>query len=229
MNGKYGVLHDLGNVILMLRNHIETLFAEQEGHPCLHGHTASAIRAAVERASSLLKEYAELTVEDAGESLQPYALDAWSEDLRDRLLPTLASIYKIQIHFELRAGPSPCHAVLKFKDCQTICENLIANAAFAGATRVHVELQEGPRSVDLIVRDNGCGMTSEQLHQLGLGFSTRSGNGHGRGFRIICKLAADAGAIVRPPKSIQGFGTEFTISFMKSGAGVCQESMPQSS
>ena len=54
--------------------------------------------------------------------------------------------------------------------------------------------------------------------RLGLGFSTKVEPGHGQGFRIILKLAAEIGAVVRSPKSIPSVGTEIRISFIKVGA-----------
>jgi hypothetical protein len=71
------------------------------------------------------------------------------------------------------------------------------HAVAAGATRMNVELLESSLGFDLIFRNNGCGMSECQIQQLGLGFSTKSGSGHGQGFRIILELSAEIGAIVR--------------------------------
>ena len=58
-------------------------------------------------------------------------------------------------------------------------------------------------------------MSDTQLRQLGFGFTTKSEDGHGQGFRIVRKLVSDIGGVVTAPKSIQGFGTEIVVTLMK--------------
>jgi signal transduction histidine kinase len=219
MGVRYQIFHDLGNTFGMLKGHIEEMLESSEGRVPDSRKTSrpATIRMGLERIDSLIHQY--LETEDApGQALGTMDLEIWIHHVQEILLPTFTTLYQLDIQLQTRME-NDVSIVIKPMHFQTMCDNLIANAAAAGATRIQIEIREESHCINVTIRDNGSGMTPEQLNCLGLGFSTKGNAGHGRGFRIVYQLAADMGAIVRPPKSIVDFGTEVTLSFMKVGAG----------
>ncbi|HYX38841.1 MAG TPA: ATP-binding protein [Oligoflexus sp.] len=218
MGARHQIFHELSNSISMLEKHFETLLVEVEEKLPAHSSLvhSDTVRTSLVIICSLLQEYREVAEKECTQRLEAVRVVDWSNSLRNELLPMLSTLYKVAVEFDCKVE-ADSSGVIKPRQCHSIFDNLIANAASAGATRIHVEMIDRKQRIDLIIRDNGSGMTEEQLQQLGLGFSTRPEAGHGQGFRIVCKLATDTGAIVRSPKSIRGIGTEITISFMKVG------------
>ncbi len=142
------------------------------------------------------------------------ALPELCSHLGEAVLPQLGRAYGIAIDFAV-VGDSNVRLVANTGVCARIADNLIANAVRAQATRVRVTVAVRSRHVELTFTDNGHGMTETQVSQLGFGFTTKGESGHGQGFRIVRKLAADLGGAVAPPKSIQGFATEICVALMK--------------
>lgn len=220
MGVRYQIFHDLGNAISMLKGHIEEVLETCETTRDRSSGISSRsapIRMGLQKIDNLIQQYLE-TEDVPGQALGAMTLGIWINHVQEIVLPLLATLYQLDIQLQTQMD-NDVSIVTKPTHFQTICDNLIANAAAAGATRIQFEVREESHCINVTIRDNGSGMNSEQLNSLGLGFSTKEQAGHGRGFRIVCQLAADMGAVVRPPKSIVGFGTEVTLSFMKVGAG----------
>jgi signal transduction histidine kinase len=219
MDGRIHIIHDLTHILMEIQRHAEILLERANGRAVqsFDSSHVQCLHAGIVRMGNLLQEYRAIATGEEHEALESIPFCDWSDYFEDQVLPCLARLYGIEIQYEskLQSGAA---GIIKKHSVDRICENLVDNAVAAGANRVIIELMESNIGFDLVFRDNGCGMSENQIQQLGLGFSTRSGSGHGQGFRIIHKLAADIGAIVRTPKSISGVGTEIRISFIKVGA-----------
>jgi signal transduction histidine kinase len=132
------------------------------------------------------------------------------------MAPELERLHAVDVRVSCDGSPH-CLAVASLPACRLIADNLIGNAVQAGARQVYIVVAERAYGLDLIFRDNGRGMTEDQVRELGFGYSSKGANGHGQGFRIVRKLAADIGGVVAMPKSIPGLGTEVVVTLMKVG------------
>jgi PAS domain S-box-containing protein len=100
------------------------------------------------------------------------------------------------------------------EDLKVVLMNLANNSVKAKATRLSIFVTQKNDVVSICVRDNGSGMTKEELDKLGFGFS-KSGGGDGVGI-IRNKVHGLGGTIAW--NSIVGIGTECTISLKKAPA-----------
>lgn len=94
------------------------------------------------------------------------------------------------------------------QEIKQVVLNLITNALDSldpGGT-VNVTLARSGPWAELVVRDNGCGMSQEVLRHLFEPFFTRrrDGSGTGLGLSITYRIVADHGGTIRPAKRRSG-------------------------
>lgn len=76
--------------------------------------------------------------------------------------------------------------------------DITMNSVRAGATEIYVELVENGQWLDMTVRDNGCGMTKDQLRRLeDPFFTTRKTRKVGLGIPFLKMLAEMTGGYVK--------------------------------
>lgn len=85
---------------------------------------------------------------------------------------------------------------------------------------IGVSAGEGRRSVSVVFRDNGCGISADNIKSIfDPFFTTKSPNGGiGLGLSIVYRIMEDHGATIQV-KSKEGEGTEFTLLFPATPAG----------
>jgi signal transduction histidine kinase len=126
--------------------------------------------------------------------------------------------YRIRVETEFSAVPQ---AMANGNQIQQVLLNLLINARQAmpngGILQVKLQADVAARTVDLIVRDNGCGMTPEVLRRIFEPyFSTKSGpdasgkGGTGLGLSM-CRSIIEAHHGRIRVESAPGKGTQFTI------------------
>jgi signal transduction histidine kinase len=120
------------------------------------------------------------------------------------------------VEISIGSLPESARAVCAPEAFARVLENLIDNAVRAKASRIVIEVNNREKTVEVLFRDNGVGMTEDQIGELGIGpTSCNPGERGGRGFAYVRRLIADAGGVVERPRSIPGFATEFPIILQK--------------
>ncbi|WP_226659482.1 ATP-binding protein [Guptibacillus hwajinpoensis] len=128
------------------------------------------------------------------------------------LTEVLASYYDVKIHYEEKGEFLIWGNSQELKQCFI---NLIKNAieSIEGEGLILVTLQNGTKkgTVDIVIRDNGAGMSEEQLEKIGLPFYTTKSKGTGLGTMITNRLIRNVGGHVHYT-STQGIGTTVTVT-----------------
>ena len=114
------------------------------------------------------------------------------------------------------ARSAPVIASVNAQEIKQVVLNLITNALDSldpGGTVV-VRLRETGGGAELVVRDNGCGMTEEVLQHLFEPFFTRrrGGQGIGLGLSITYRIVQDHGGEILPHSDGPGRGSEFNVT-----------------
>lgn len=113
----------------------------------------------------------------------------------------------------------PVSLVVNAAEIKQVVLNLLANALEStdSGGRVEVDLYDQPNRVDILIRDNGCGMTHEVLENLFDPFFTRrrSGQGTGLGLSISHRIIQDHGGSIEPSSEGPGKGSTFRIRLPK--------------
>jgi signal transduction histidine kinase len=211
------LVHDLRNAVLLFESSA-TRVAKLACNDCVTQADlclqAQRLSAGVIHLKQLVGQLSDHTTDQPSEGVDLMQFSNLHDQLCAEVLPTLAQVHNVEVATQGTTS-SDCYVVASLPHVRAIADNLVANAAHAGATRVAVVTVERPHAVDLIFRDNGRGMSEEQLRQLGFGFTTKGDWGHGQGFRIVRKLAVEFGAAVTPARSIPGIGTEIVVTLLK--------------
>ena len=118
-------------------------------------------------------------------------------------------------HIEF-ARTTPVIASVNAQEIKQVVLNLITNALDSldpGGTVV-LALRENGGSAELLVRDDGCGMTGEVLQHLFEPFFTRrrGGQGIGLGLSITYRIVQDHGGEILPSSGGPGRGSEFKVT-----------------
>lgn len=117
-------------------------------------------------------------------------------------------------HVELIAGDSPI-APVNTQEVKQVVLNLITNAldSLSPGGTVRIELNQRGNQVELVVADNGCGMTDEVLKHLFEPFFTRrrDGQGTGLGLSITYRIVADHGGHIDAHSDGPGRGSRFHV------------------
>jgi len=118
-------------------------------------------------------------------------------------------------HIEF-ARTAPVIAWVNAQEIKQVVLNLITNALDSldpGGTVV-LTLREHGGSAELLVRDDGCGMTDEVLQHLFEPFFTRrrGGQGIGLGLSITYRIVQDHGGEILPSSGGPGRGSQFKVT-----------------
>lgn len=109
-------------------------------------------------------------------------------------------------------------ALINGNELRQILHNLISNSVKAmrqeRSGEISLEALEERGQVKLILTDNGCGMTEEELERAMEPFYTKSINGIGLGLAIVKKLVEGNGGTMEMD-SFPGTGTQVRLSFPK--------------
>ncbi|WP_411909142.1 ATP-binding protein [Bacillus sp. RAR_GA_16] len=128
------------------------------------------------------------------------------------LTEVLASYYDVKIQYEEKGDFQIWGNSQELKQCLI---NLIKNAieSIEGEGLILVTLQNGTKkgTVDIVIRDNGAGMSEEQLEKIGLPFYTTKSKGTGLGTMITNRLIRNVGGRIHYT-STQGIGTMVTVT-----------------
>jgi signal transduction histidine kinase len=139
-------------------------------------------------------------------------LNAIVHDVID-LLQTLGRYRSKRIEFH--AGP-PLMARVVPEEIKQVVLNLITNAldSLDADGVVHIELARRGKQAELLVRDNGCGMTEEVQKHLFEPFFTRRRDGHGTGLglSITYRILVDHGGTIDAHSDGPGQGSLFRIA-----------------
>jgi two-component system NtrC family sensor kinase len=139
-------------------------------------------------------------------------LNAIVHDVID-LLQTLVKYRSKRIEFH--AG-SPLMARVVPEEIKQVVLNLITNAldSLDADGLVHIELTRRGNQAELLVRDNGCGMTEEVQKHLFEPFFTRRRDGHGTGLglSITYRILVDHGGTIDVHSDGPGRGSLFRIA-----------------
>jgi C4-dicarboxylate-specific signal transduction histidine kinase len=134
----------------------------------------------------------------------------------DALRVTEAALVRHQITVTRDFEPSPDVLVERHQVLQIVI-NLITNAKQAmqplapAARRLTLRVRPGEGTVVLQVRDNGMGISSENLTRVFLhGFTTRR-DGHGFGLHSAALAAKSLGGSIRADSDGSGHGATFTL------------------
>lgn len=120
-----------------------------------------------------------------------------------------------QKHVSLQPGAA-ITARVNPQEIKQVVLNLLTNAldSVDADGFVTVELFQRGRQVEILVTDNGCGMTSEVLEHLFEPFFTRKrgGQGTGLGLSITFRIIADHGGEITANSAGPGQGSQFRVS-----------------
>lgn len=184
------LIHDLCNSLGIISGQAEILceYPNQRNEKNLN-----KLRLAAKKANKLIREARVMLADSESEEIIETNTKSEISEF-ENLLKELESVYDIDIEFKVLSSSSK-----EFHSCPIIQEriltNLIENSSKAGATKVVVSYfqpKNGNYKV-LAVRDNGPGVPSDKIKDLGSGYTT---NGTGFGTRFIKDIVSEVGGAV---------------------------------
>ncbi len=117
-------------------------------------------------------------------------------------------------HIVLEPG-APIFGLINAQQIKQVLLNLIVNGLDSlddnGTVRIAIRRTNG--EAELVIRDDGCGMTTEVLEHLFEPFFTRKrgGQGTGLGLSIAYRIVADHGGSIEAHSDGPGHGSQFTV------------------
>lgn len=157
---------------------------------------AAIITREVESVKTLADEFSQLARFPAA---QPAKADL-NEVVESALAVFAGRLEGIEIQTELAPGLPPVS--LDREQFKRVVVNLVDNAAEAMqdslVKQLHISTHAGPaETVELLITDTGCGVTSEEKERLFLPYFSTKGRGTGLGLAIVSHILADHQAQIR--------------------------------
>lgn len=201
-----GLAHELGNPLTAVRGYVEILAGGVEAE--LGRELLGRAQVEVERMHGLLRNLLDFARDEPPQSA-PVDLGALLGEAAAtvRHQPAFRSVevrVGVEGHPLVYADPARLHQVLV---------NLLLNAAQAGATRVRLDVREGP-PVELRVEDDGEGIEPTHLPRIFEPFWTTRGPGKGTGLglAITQRIVEQAGGRIAV-ESAPGRGASFVLKW----------------
>lgn len=164
----------------------------------------------VERTNKIITDYLML-IKPTKDNYENVDLNKVVKDTT-ALIEVFASYYNVKMHYEEKGEFVIRGNAQELKQCLI---NLIKNAieSIEGEGLILVALQYGTKkdTVDIVIRDNGAGMSEQELEKIGLPFYTTKSKGTGLGTMITNRLIRNVGGKVHYT-SVQDVGTTVTIT-----------------
>ena len=164
----------------------------------------------VERTNKIITDYLML-IKPTKDNYEQVDLNKVVKDTT-ALTEVLASYYNVKIHYEEKGEFLTWGNSQELKQCLI---NIIKNAieSIEGEGLILVALQFGTKkgTVDIVIRDNGAGMSEQELEKIGLPFYTTKSKGTGLGTMITNRLIRNVGGKVHYT-STQDVGTTVTVT-----------------
>jgi len=220
-----GIAHDFNNLLVGVFGAAAALREElADGHP------ARALATQIERAARDMGDLTRQMLDFSGRSPAPPRRVDLSDAVRDSLALVRASL-GAGPRLELALSPEPAPVEIDPSQVTQLVSNLAINAAQAmagreGTIRIATsvgepapeELRDGAfgvvlapgRYAQLVVRDDGPGMTDEVRERIFEPFFSSKGSGRGLGLAVVAGIVRGRGGAVRV-ESAPARGTTFRI------------------
>lgn len=201
------IAHEVRNPITVTRGFMQ-LLGESDLPDKKQGYIKIAMDE-LDRAESILSDYLAFAKPQI-DKLEVVSLD---EQVRNicNVLSSFASLHNVELvpvtglQLCIEADPAKLRQVLM---------NIIKNGIEASPhhSTIHIQLSRQKKRALLHIRDEGIGMTDEQLNRLGNPFYSTKENGTGLGLMVSYRLIEAMNGTVEV-MSQKGKGTQFTLSF----------------
>jgi len=209
-----GVAHDINNILQVVRGNADLARSDPSGNVEIE---LREIVTATERGAALCRQLLLFGRPQLGERTDLVV----STMLRD-FLPMLRRVVPTSIAIELvdEAPAATIHADRSQVEVAILNLVMNARAAIAAEGRITLELRtvppatgQGAATVQLMVRDSGCGMSASTLARAVEPFFTTKGrDGSGLGLSTVLGTMRSLGGEMTL-RSTEGGGTEVTLSF----------------
>ena len=164
----------------------------------------------IDRTNKIITDYLML-IKPSKKDYEVVNLNKVMKDTYD-LTEVLASYHAVKMKYEEKGDFEICGNIQELKQCLI---NLIKNAIESIEEKglIHITLQNGAKkgTVDIVIQDNGAGMSQEQLEKIGLPFYTTKSKGTGLGTMITNRLIRNIGGKVSYLSKV-GEGTTVTVT-----------------
>lgn len=208
--------HEIRTPLTAIRGTLEVLLRKQR-EPALYEEKISRVIHEVDRLNAMLDQLLQLARLESGHipiNRTPVTMDACFRTLADKWQPRLQ-----EKNMELRLQIPPAATLATDSALlNIILDNLLGNAIKYGNPGGHIDCIWQPEKASLIIRDNGPGISPEQLPHIFDRFyradDSRSSAVPGAGLGLsIAKKLADLLGIRLSVSSREGEGTAFMLDF----------------
>jgi len=202
-----GITHEIRNPMAVVRGFLQLMREKSPDH--LHSYY-QIVMEELDRANSIINDFLSLA-QSRSSSKEMVLLDDIIEDLSP-LLWADANLRGQSV--EMKLSPSLPRLQLNVREIKQLILNLGRNGMEAMGTKgvLTLETRSTPETVELIIRDTGCGISEGQIDKLFVPFFTTKSQGTGLGLSLCLNIVErHYGKIAVNSK--EGIGTEFTISF----------------
>ena len=195
-----GLVHDLNNIFETIQEAADLIGADAK-----YGKLAATLRRSANRGSRMLNSYIESSMAMLEfEAILESAVEFINDFLQAARRPSIEVVRRLEAGVRLRGNPAAWERVLV---------NLFLNAAQAmenGGT-VEVEARRTPEAVEIIVADDGPGISVKILPNIfDAHFSTRARRS-GLGLHIVQSIVRQHGGDVTASNRPAGRGAQFRI------------------
>ncbi len=202
------IAHEIRNPLTTIKGLLQFISSDTEDSKVKN--YAPLMLEEVERTNKIITDYLML-IKPTKDNYEQVDLNKVVKDTT-ALTEVLASYYNVKIHYEEKGGFLIWGNSQELKQCLI---NLIKNAieSIEGEGLILVALQYGTKkgTVDIVIRDNGAGMSEQELEKIGLPFYTTKSKGTGLGTMITNRLIRNVGGKVHYT-SAQDVGTTVTVT-----------------
>jgi len=217
------VAHEIRNPMTSVRGFVQLLSTSSSLSDSEKGYLSVCLME-LDRANKIISDYLSLGKSLDQEKLCPVNL-SW---IASQSVNSLSS-YSLMENVEVKFTIDHKAIVLGIPGrVQQMLVNLIKNAIEAASPSglVQVTLRKKEESVEVTITDNGTGMTTQQIENLGLPYYSTKEKGTGLGIMVTLQIIKEMGG-TWTVKSQLNQGTQFTLTFplaQEDGSLASQES-----
>lgn len=199
----YQVVHEIKNPLSVCSGYLEMLDTSDEEKLNKY---LPIIKKEMNRALTIMNDFLNIRKIDVNKEIMDLTL------LIDDVKVTMGNVLKNNIEMDVIITNDEIYIDGDYDKLKQVLINLIKNSYEANATKIELKIKKATNKIELVISDNGKGISESDLNKIGSIYFTTKETGNGLGVNLSKEILKKHNATIKYESKL-GYGTSVKIIF----------------